>query len=530
MILKHIKNSLRQIGIIFSPKLRLYNLTTGKILLIISLIIATIFCLIDWNVNTGDATIYLVYAKNFSHGYLFQYNQGEFSSGATGPFWTLILGIVYLITGGSLFLIKLFFLFVYLLSFLALFLLVKIILKNDLAAGFATLIWAGFKFNSKFAMSGMETMPFILVSFLSFYFIARLLENHQYKISNLISACLYLGLLPLLRPEGFLITLLGAIILSYFFIRNRRFSAVVIIIILLVLILSPYYLILWIKQGNPLPFSGQARLLKAQEFNPNNYSLLPWRYTFLDSVVRMFSVLIIISGPIFFIKRGRTKSDKLIFILLFSTLLIFLFFTFFFPDSGEIRYIYPALAFLIPLGAFGLSFFVRQHNVFVPIVILFILIWTICGFHFTTLFFGKNARIPFDAICEKELAEWLNKNTEADSKILTYEVQIKYFLERYVYSLDGIIDGKIIPYLKKGNLEDFLLKFKPNYWIANEAVNYRPILNKTILNKVYNNTLNLDETYCQAKICFTLIRNRPTPNPHPSLAAYSKVYKLDYLK
>lgn len=45
----------------------------------------------------GDSSIYIVYAKNLTEGYFLNFNQGEFSSGATSPLWAIINSLSFFI-------------------------------------------------------------------------------------------------------------------------------------------------------------------------------------------------------------------------------------------------------------------------------------------------------------------------------------------------------------------------------------------------------------------------------------------------
>jgi len=63
-----------------------------------------------------------------------------------------------------------------------------------------------------------------------------------------------------------------------------------------------------------------------------------------------------------------------------------------------------------------------------------------------------------------EVAQWLNKYTPKDALIAAAEVHVAYYAERRCLSLDGIIDGKAIPYIKAGsNMIDFLQKYTFQY-------------------------------------------------------------------
>jgi hypothetical protein len=82
-------------------------------------------------------------------------------------------------------------------------------------------------------------------------------------------------------------------------------------------------------------------------------------------------------------------------------------------------------------------------------------------------------KIPytFDNNLQQGAAEILNRTAARGSTVLAYEVQVRWGLrdDLSVLSLDGITDGKVLPYRERGDLEDFLKRYRPRYWIADPA-------------------------------------------------------------
>jgi hypothetical protein len=83
------------------------------------------------------------------------------------------------------------------------------------------------------------------------------------------------------------------------------------------------------------------------------------------------------------------------------------------------------------------------------------------------------AAVPytFDTITQRSAARIVNGLAAPGDRVLAYEVQSRYWLRRDVeiLSLDGITDGKVFPYEKRGRLPAFLLRYRPRFWIADTA-------------------------------------------------------------
>ncbi|HSK08172.1 MAG TPA: hypothetical protein VK911_01245, partial [Vicinamibacterales bacterium] len=76
---------------------------------------------------------------------------------------------------------------------------------------------------------------------------------------------------------------------------------------------------------------------------------------------------------------------------------------------------------------------------------------------------------------------------EAGERVRTFQQQLQkaQVVSLRLLSLDGITDGKVYPYLAGGDLTPFLWKYRPDYWLANYAVAFRPYLSNSILGQVY---------------------------------------------
>ncbi|MCE5305647.1 hypothetical protein LLG34_08110, partial [bacterium] len=133
---------------------------------------------------------------------------------------------------------------------------------------------------------------------------------------------------------------------------------------------------------------------------------------------------------------------------------------------------------------------------------------------------------------EKNIIDYVNNIAEPNSLLLSYEVQDRYYLrdDIDILSLDGITDGKVAPYLSNSQIDQFLKKYKPNYWLANDAVYYRPYLQKSILKNVLDSMTFLQkDTIRIADITFVKIYTNPEPE-RQSFAHSKYLFKIEYPK
>lgn len=100
----------------------------------------------------------------------------------------------------------------------------------------------------------------------------------------------------------------------------------------------------------------------------------------------------------------------------------------------------------------------------------------------------------------------------------------KYFK---ILSLDGITDGKIAPYLSNRDINGFLHKYRPKYWIANQATSL-PFFSDSILGEVVEKTGNKEGSEITIDgIHFKNIQTRKEPI-NVEFWGYTQIYELSY--
>ena len=98
----------------------------------------------------------------------------------------------------------------------------------------------------------------------------------------------------------------------------------------------------------------------------------------------------------------------------------------------------------------------------------------------------------------------------------------------HVLSIDGITDGKMAPYLDSGDVLAFLLRYRPEYWVANDSVFYRPFLEESILRRAVEAVGGRETGSIEIEgIRFTNLKVRHD-EPVPGFAGYRQLFSLSY--
>jgi len=137
----------------------------------------------------------------------------------------------------------------------------------------------------------------------------------------------------------------------------------------------------------------------------------------------------------------------------------------------------------------------------------------------------------FDQIEEREAIDYLNQVARPGDSVLGYEVQDRYLLRADVrlLSLDGLTDGIATPYLQAGDMQDFIRIEHPRFWIANDAIEYRPSLKRSFLFAVYE-TLKNDPSKTQVDsdgVTFRVLERRTSPWPKASTGWWRLILAID---
>lgn len=456
------------------------------------------------NSYLGDPSIYYIFSKNISNGGILTYNTKEFSSGATSPLWAILLSIPFFISENVVF-AKVFSLIVTLISHLFLVYTLKRINKSTLIilllyflVSYYTLIYGIMSYEISLLLFAI---PLLVMG-----------VNEDKKIYIFISFML----LPLIRPDAFVLVLVTYGYLLYKRDLNLRSD-----LFKLFLSILPFTIYILFSYSITGTYSSSS-YCRSFALSEGTNTLLGMQYSFS-------SLLAIIAFPSAFLilMIMRRKSFNKIFVIsIASTIIYLIVFSFIKPiDVNPHRYLVPIFILLTFTVAINYKEITHIGPKLKRILLALIMVtfFLICA-----KVYKYYDGYTFNQISEKELIDYLNKEIPFGSTILSYEVQNKYYMreDMRILSLDGIIDGKVAPYLKNSKMIDFINKYKPDYWIANEAINYRNYLNKSELYQIYNQENNVYDTISYNDINFILLK--VNVEDLGKLANWKKFYKLEY--
>ncbi len=486
----------------------------------------------------GDPSIYLPYARNIAHGDFFSYNPGEFSSGSTSPLWALLLALPYLLETGVAG--------------------AKIFSILCTLGAFGLTLMAVRRINGE--TTGGNLAALYLVEMMTLY---GVLMYESSLIVALVSASLILcdkvaraaaesgtirfgrdtillaivwGMLPLSRPDA--VVLVPLQILAIWGFSSDRSAGTLVRLILLALaaaIPSAAYFGYSLVKVGAVSVSSQCRgfALKegAQQIGPIYYSKAALGY--VGAI--LFAILPACIGFDMLRRAGRSwlAAVGMGMLILYPIMLIFIS-----PVTNDLpRYFLPVAPLMVIAVGRTLSRWEVEWTgngskwwFAIGAVLAMFLVRPVLS----TIGEATEQRTrgyTFHEIMEQEAAEIVNGVAKPGDTLLSYEVQDRYFLRPDVglLSLDGITDGKVAPYLESADMTAFIRRYRPDFWIANAAVNYRPYLRKSILYDVadaFEADTTLRETTVGG-ITFELIRRRERPMPR-GFAGWTMLFALRY--
>jgi hypothetical protein len=491
----------------------------------------------------GDPVIYLPYARNNAAGDFFSYNPGIFSSGATSPLWSLILAIPYLFGAdvigakivGLLFTIGS---FLVLASMSARF--------NGRSAGPGIALLYAVEMMTMFGLMMYESPLAVAAVALSLVAGDRLVrcwdEEQRITVSAIAPLIAVWALMPLSRPDA---TLLVPLQIAALWAAGpqRTVRTLVTLVSAAAVAAIPaalYFGFSYVTLGS-ISVSSKCRafalLEGADRIGPVVLSRKALGY--LGSI--LYAIALGALG-LDMIRRERRNGWIGLYgaaaMLLYPVLLVFVQ-----PVTNDLpRYFLPIAPFIV-LGA-GRALAEAERRLRAEehpartwivtaavVLLLFVVRPPIAVLGEAYEQSGRG--YTFDEIVERDVVERINAIGRAGESVLAYEVQGRYWLRRdmSLLSLDGITDGFVAPYLQSADMGGFIRKYRPDYWIANDAGSYRPYLRRSILQKVVDDfkrdtthrTLALDG------IGFELLERRARPMPR-GFAGWTMLFRLTYDK
>lgn len=396
-----------------------------------------------------DSWIHQTYARNLVEYGGWYFIPGVTSAGSTSPLWTLLL------TPGHIFLNDFYYYWTFFISGI-LFIGSSIIFQRlfEKISGKTTKYpWAGFLFLLEWhlvwsANSGMETILFIFIVLVVFYFLLSELNK------NLWLLWLLLGVVIFVRPDG--VTLLGPYVfinLVHFSRKNnfsiRSFSLGILIVSIFVILYALFNLRL---SGEVLPNTFFAKQAEYQIL----YSK-PLLSRFLDMFLVSLtgSGILLLPGFLYYFYRSIKKRNWVVlsaYLWYFGYLLIY---AFRLPATYQHgRYVIPTIPVYILLSVIGIYLFFKHLNPnrnlmkfgYKVSIITILLIFFILG--------GK-AYAEDVAIIQSEMVEtaiWINENLSPDAVLAAHDIgALGFFAGREIIDLAGLISPEVIPFIRNEN-------------------------------------------------------------------------------
>lgn len=533
---------------------------------VIGLMIVILSCLISLLMmfpyfNNGDASIYLTFAKSMKNG-LFYYGYEGPKGGATSPLWAALLSLVYFFSENThlnIIFYKILSVLFFLLSVGILYRFSNALFENEKRKDrkvISLMVLCVYLFNPMlryFAITIFETSLAMVFS-ISFLFIVYLFLE-DFTLSRLCySKTLLLGVLSglflLVRPDSLILiggSFLYFFVLEFLYRKRNIINDAKIYALSAILIVSfglPYYIFLSLNQKccSIIPNTLIARpishyLMSIHMFGKGIRRLLGI-FSHLNSNLEAYPFLLIFlfSTGVFLYMYKKGLLKKRIWILLYGISLAYvLYFIYSYPFQQFDRYVllvYPYVSILSGYGLFLLASHIKGR-IFQILFLAFIVIIAAVNIYMPTLIpkfstvqgFGSSEDVMF-----KKRADYINRIADPSDRVLLFEIQMQYYLDIQALSVDGIVGGEIIPYLKDGDIARFIKEYNITLTTDVTGAYELPQFANTVLGELGKVGLRLStgETFITKGIKFIKIM---TPSPDESLApGDSGVFRVEVLQ
>jgi hypothetical protein len=289
----------------------------------LSIVAAILFCgIILINTFHGDATIYLVYAKNIAAGDFFSFNPGEFSSGSTSPLWAALLSIGYL-SGHGVIAAKIVSLVVTLIGIGVGYQTLLTISGSRLGSLAGIAIAA--KLLASYGLLMYESSLIVVLAFLLMLEVYQLLAN-RISTKRWGAISLIWTLIPLTRPDGIVLVGISLLFLTLHFLQSHQQNSLRTIIIIFLISLIPslvYYGYSFATLG-AFSVSSTCRAFALQESAASlggiSYSTELLSFFVSSWIMLVFTILSLLG----FTKMAHQKETKVMFWLSVACIVTYL--------------------------------------------------------------------------------------------------------------------------------------------------------------------------------------------------------------
>ncbi len=500
---------------------------------------AIVVCLAAYalrNVYVGDAAVYLPYAQHAADGHFFQFNLGQFSSGTTSPLWGVLLGIPYLfglgLAGAKVFAL--------------IFVLGALVLVWVAAAEFGGSVVAG-AIASLFVVAAMSWYALelyesaLVVAAVSGslittgYVLKRSRDSADLRLRSLMPLMLIWAILPLARPDATVVVLAEAAALVLAGPWNRLQAARVTAIALVVAAVpaAGYYGYSLVHLGT---FSTSASERAFALHEAARHWLGPFYFSpdALRQLFGTFWVVVTVPGLAGLGLLAWKRQTRWLGFVGGVVLVGYVFLlTFISPGWYDTpRYLLPVTP-VLAIGAARCLCSVRVPRVGLGVLCLAALLiggLSLKDLHHRVVWL-RSLGLTSNEVFERDVVSRINTLAHPGDKLLAYEVQLRYYLRSdvSVLSEDGITDAKVRPYQAPTRMAAFLLRYRPNWWIADGNVATRPYMRGSVLDQVFM-TFKADrglKSQTLDGIRFILVARRSRPLA-PGFGGWQMLFRLSY--
>ena len=490
----------------------------------------------------GDSAIYLSYARNIAHGDFFSFNPHQFSSGSTSPLWAVVMSVPFVFGAGAS-AAKLWAAALTVAALLASVAVAWRVVGSEVAAAVAA-----FYAVTTIAIPGLNMYESPLVvalvagSIWCGHRLVQAADGERLELRALVPLALIWAALPLARPESTVLVPLqmGCLLLARPGSRRRDVRVLLGAAALAALPAALYFGYSTIELGVPSTSSAaRSAWLRehADRLGPLYVSSDALHYLVTPPI--WYATLPSLGGLALLLRRRRERwlavyalGGVAVYLLLLT------FVTPGFYDTG--RYMLPVVPFIVLGGAALLRELERRPALLVAGLALaaaFVIrpavdVLTEDAQHL------RDVPTTLDNTLERGAATTVNRLAAPGTVVLANEVQVRFLLrsDLSVLSLDGITDGKVLPYIGPRDLARFVRRYRPGYWIADTATEPVPpgatplrLLGSSVLAAAvrrFNADARLRDTQLEG-IHFHLVRRRAGPLPY-RFGPWTKVFRLSY--
>ncbi len=427
------------------------NQTWSKRIIILGLLVIMLIFYLSviahFDYTPDDTFIYLKFAKNITEGNGFAFNAGEPTYGTTSPLWTLLislggfLGLDFLLTAKVIDIVAA------CSAIIVFFLLAVEILKHQLFALLATLVFSLNAWLVRWTATGMETSLAVLLTLLVILYSMR---------KNYLVAIIFGGLLNLTRPETFLLTIIVFVNIFINSIDKKRMTRLIIVGFLLFwVVVLPWLIYAYFNFGTIISNTAIAKAGLGFKLDDFQWTFTDLFKTLLITEALTFSIVVI--GFIYLLLDSIKRKIWLRINILPICWAFGLIFIYLFTQANIIsRY----LLLIVPVFIiYSYSFTIYILNKFKFERFTFSLMFLLTAFIMVQNQFiyhnyvkaNINSFTEGMSECFIPIGNWLKENTPADATVFIPDIgAVGYYSQRKICDAAGLVSPQILKYLRSG--------------------------------------------------------------------------------